>query len=156
MSEEVRSREPRAPDAARCAGTLAPSSASRGERQRFPKFFSLDFDFRLLLPLTTVTKMAKKTRDDVPNPNSVSNRDILQRLNFLYQASALLSMVDMPPQPMAPPIPATLKGKERKEEKRRRNRERHSITPADLSRTYVRSMRAIGQKTNMRMCVIYS
>ena len=98
--------------------------------------------------------MAKKTKEDVPNPNSVSNRDILQRLNFLYQASALLSTVDVPPQPATLPIPATLKGKERKEEKRRRNRERHSIAPADLSRTYVRSMRAIGQKTNVRMCVI--
>lgn len=35
--------------------------------------------------------MAKKNKDEVPNPNSVANRDILQRLNFLYQASAYLS-----------------------------------------------------------------
>ena len=35
--------------------------------------------------------MAKKNKDEAPNPNSVANRDILQRLNFLYQASAYLS-----------------------------------------------------------------
>jgi ribonuclease P protein subunit RPR2 len=100
--------------------------------------------------------MAKKTKDDVPNPNSVSNRDILQRLNFLYQASALLGTIDTPPREMAAPVPASLKGKERRQEMRKRNRERHSTAPADLSRTYVRSMKAIGQKTNMRLCVFYS
>ena len=30
--------------------------------------------------------MGKKLKNDVPNPSSVSNRDVIQRLNFLYQA----------------------------------------------------------------------
>ena len=98
--------------------------------------------------------MAKKSKDDAPNPNSVSNRDILQRLNFLYQASALLGTASTPPGPPArAPLPATLKGKERKREMKRRSKTRHATDPAELSRAYVRSMRMIGQKTNMRMCV---
>ena len=105
-------------------------------------------------PAYTFWNMAKKTKDDVPNPNSVSNRDILQRFNFLYQASALLGMLETPPKAMEQPIPATLTGKARREEKRRRNRDRHSTAPIDLSRTYVRSMKAIGQKTNMRLYVV--
>ncbi|KAI0256061.1 hypothetical protein BJV78DRAFT_1168913 [Lactifluus subvellereus] len=37
--------------------------------------------------------MGKKNKDEAPNPNNVVNRDILQRLNFLYQASAYLESV---------------------------------------------------------------
>ncbi|KAA1471748.1 Rpr2-domain-containing protein [Dentipellis sp. KUC8613] len=46
--------------------------------------------------------MAKKTKDEVPNPNSVSNRDVLQRLNFLYQASAYLDSISTSPRPLPP------------------------------------------------------
>ncbi|KAH8979127.1 hypothetical protein EDB92DRAFT_1981313 [Lactarius akahatsu] len=37
--------------------------------------------------------MGKKNKDEAPNPNGVVNRDILQRLNFLYQASAYLESI---------------------------------------------------------------
>lgn len=97
--------------------------------------------------------MAKKSKDDVPNPNSVMNRDILQRLNFLYQASQLLGTQIIPPPLAQESVPNRLKGKGRKREMRRRFKERHSTACEDLSRTYVKSMKAIGQKTNMRMCV---
>ena len=97
--------------------------------------------------------MAKKAKDDVPNPHSVTNRDVLQRLNYLYQASRLLGTRAVPPPLSQPALPSELHGKERKAEARRRTRERHGTAPADLARTYVRNMRAIGQKTNMRMCV---
>ena len=95
--------------------------------------------------------MGKKNKDDVPNPNSVTNRDILQRMNYLYQASAYLGSVQGPPKEFQGRIPAELKGKERKDEMRRRNKARHSTAPVDLSRAYVKSMKAIGQKTTMRM-----
>ena len=77
--------------------------------------------------------MAKKSKDEVPNPNSVSNRDILQRLNFLYQASVLLGTAHVPPKPFREPIPETLKGKERKLEMRRRN----NVQPNAEPRGYV-------------------
>lgn len=95
--------------------------------------------------------MAKKQKDDIPNPNSVANRDILQRLSYLYQASQLLGTSSVPPPPVPGPIPAGLHGAERRLEARRRTRERHGTAPADLARAYVRDMRAIGMKTNMRM-----
>ena len=47
--------------------------------------------------------MAKKPKDDVPNPNNVANREILQRMNFLYQASVLLNHTNAhPPRPPKP------------------------------------------------------
>ena len=51
------------------------------------------------------------------------------------------------------PVPKSVQGQERKREMRRRFKERHSTACADLSRTYVKNMKVIGQKTNMRMCV---
>ncbi|VDC01319.1 unnamed protein product [Peniophora sp. CBMAI 1063] len=40
--------------------------------------------------------MAKKSRaDEPPNPSSVANRDMLQRMNFLYQASAFLQTASL-------------------------------------------------------------
>ncbi|EKM54637.1 uncharacterized protein PHACADRAFT_123918 [Phanerochaete carnosa HHB-10118-sp] len=95
--------------------------------------------------------MAKKSKDDVPNPNSITNRDILQRLNFLYQASQLLGTQSVPPSVAQGPVPDSLRGRERKREMQRRFKERHSTAYADLSRTYVKNMKAIGRKTNMRM-----
>ena len=95
--------------------------------------------------------MAKKSKDEFPNPHSVSNRDVLQRLNFLYQASALLGTVQVPPKKFQEPIPNDVTGRARKEEMRKRNKMRHSTACADLSRTYIKTMKAIGQKTNMRL-----
>ncbi len=37
--------------------------------------------------------MAKKPKDETPNANSVPNKDIIQRLNFLYQAGVYLNGV---------------------------------------------------------------
>ncbi|KAK0188263.1 Rpr2-domain-containing protein [Armillaria mellea] len=72
--------------------------------------------------------MAKKAKDEAPNANSVPNKDILQRLNFLYQASVYLNGVASP----SPP---------------RRKR----VTAGDLSRSYVSSMKIVGQKTVVKM-----
>jgi RNase P subunit RPR2 len=37
--------------------------------------------------------MAKKTKNDAPNPNRVANREVMQRLNYLYQASVYLNSI---------------------------------------------------------------
>ena len=96
--------------------------------------------------------MAKKGKDDVPNPNSVANRDILQRLNFLYQASQVLSNMGA-----AEPSGVMQAGREKvalmgkASLKKEKNRRRHPTTVADLSRTYLQTMKTIGTKTNVRM-----
>ncbi|KAG7443158.1 Rpr2-domain-containing protein [Guyanagaster necrorhizus] len=75
--------------------------------------------------------MAKKLKVEVANPNNVPNKDIIQRLNFLYQASVYLNGVTS----QAPP--------RRKKQKR--------VTTCDLSRNYVSSMKTVGQKTTVKM-----
>ncbi|KAG0142821.1 hypothetical protein CROQUDRAFT_216589 [Cronartium quercuum f. sp. fusiforme G11] len=40
--------------------------------------------------------MVKKTTNSTPNPNSVPNKDVLQRLNFLHQASHYLATFTTP------------------------------------------------------------
>ncbi|KAH9993979.1 hypothetical protein BJV77DRAFT_996287 [Russula vinacea] len=37
--------------------------------------------------------MGKKNKGALPNPSNIANRDILQRLNFLYQASVYLESI---------------------------------------------------------------
>ncbi|OJT15422.1 hypothetical protein TRAPUB_8010 [Trametes pubescens] len=93
--------------------------------------------------------MAKKNKDNEPvaNLHSVANRDIIQRINFLYQASAYLNSVsqalpssaeNVQPQQPAPAV----KGKYKKKQK-----VRHPRNTAELSRSYIGSMRTVGQKT---------
>ena len=98
--------------------------------------------------------MAKKQHSTAPpNPHNIPNRDIMQRLNFLYQASAYLSSLSTTNGSVAPktePEPQTItssnpKGKEGQTE------EVPLVTPAYLSRAYISSMRAIGQKTVLKL-----
>ncbi|KAK0485300.1 RNAse P Rpr2/Rpp21/SNM1 subunit domain-containing protein, partial [Armillaria luteobubalina] len=72
--------------------------------------------------------MAKKPKDETPNVNSVPNKDIIQRLNFLYQASVYLNGVTS-----------------QSPSRRRR------VSTSDLSRSYVSSMKVVGQKTVVKM-----
>ncbi|KAL4074224.1 RNAse P Rpr2/Rpp21/SNM1 subunit domain-containing protein [Scleroderma yunnanense] len=74
-----------------------------------------------------------KNKDQVPNPNNVANRDIIQRLNFLYQASVLLNT-----------IPSS------RSQSLQRNRNKH-VTPSELSRSYIDTMKTVGQKTNVKI-----
>ena len=74
--------------------------------------------------------MAKKS-NDVPNPNSVINRDVIQRLNFLYQASVYLSSCNPPNSP-------------------------NLLSTRDLAKDYISTMRAVGQKTTVRMYALSS
>ncbi|KAJ3539982.1 hypothetical protein NM688_g6291 [Phlebia brevispora] len=83
--------------------------------------------------------MAKKNKDEVPNPNSVANRDILQRMNFLYQASQLLGSMGQAEDKQRPIPKHVLRDAQKKKALRRKqNKLRHPTTIADLSRSYVR------------------
>ncbi|EMD37650.1 hypothetical protein CERSUDRAFT_123546 [Gelatoporia subvermispora B] len=109
--------------------------------------------------------MGKKNKDQVPavNLNSVTNRDILQRMNFLYQASAYLNSISpsREPQPSQSQdtstytpgsVPSSQVGQpagKRKQPKKLRIR--HPTTTHELARSYVDSMRSIGQKTTVKM-----
>ncbi|KAI0089286.1 RNAse P Rpr2/Rpp21/SNM1 subunit domain-containing protein [Irpex rosettiformis] len=100
----------------------------------------------------------KKSQDNVPNPNNVQNRDIMQRLNFLYQASVFLGTSTQPvPHHHPRPEPTNSEPEVIKIVSRRQRRkqemleQRNPSTAIDLSRTYVRSMKVIGKKTTVRM-----
>jgi ribonuclease P protein subunit RPR2 len=92
-----------------------------------------------------------KDKDEVPNPNSAANRDIIQRLNFLYQASVYLNSVGAPaPSTSGGPCVAS----DAKQEKGKRKRSRRSVVSTmDLSRSYIKSMKVVGQKTTVKMYV---
>ena len=118
--------------------------------------------------------MGKKNRNQAPNPNGVVNRDILQRLNFLYQASAYLNSIScqsdvvrpkacvdpsidttQKAQTDAPDLatssPPTAEPPEAQSTRRERRRKRRVIRAADIGQGYVRAMRLIGQKTTVKM-----
>lgn len=91
--------------------------------------------------------MAKKPRDEVPNPNSVSNRDIIQRLNFLYQASVYLNSID------GGKIKANDGDADAATARKNTNKRKRVVSTSDLSRSYIKSMKIVGQKTTVKMCV---
>lgn len=123
--------------------------------------------------------MGKKNKGDLPNPSNITNRDILQRLNFLYQASVYLDSisrerggsgsVDSEAGPSSasdsgpsmgmtavgeatPTLPST--GSLSKATRRKRDRDQRKarvIRASDIGQGYVRAMRLIGQKTTVKM-----
>ncbi|EIW82870.1 Rpr2-domain-containing protein [Coniophora puteana RWD-64-598 SS2] len=117
--------------------------------------------------------MGKKNQDDASSLKGVQNRDILQRLNFLYQASVFLNNISAagPSSPQAPdetdtthdgaeghvppvqdqdvpsssPKPRPARRRQRKDSKRK------VMSTSELSRSYVDAMKVIGQKTIVKM-----
>ncbi|KAF8187514.1 RNAse P Rpr2/Rpp21/SNM1 subunit domain-containing protein [Pholiota molesta] len=120
--------------------------------------------------------MAKKQNEATPNVNATANRDIVQRLNFLYQASVYLQSI-APPAPPAPMETTTRKGKAKQTENdkedesmgmvvaqeassssstaRQGKKNKHKIgrkkTTGDLARSYIQCMRVVGQKTTVKI-----
>ena len=92
-------------------------------------------------------KNKEKSSDEAPNPNNVSNRDIIQRLNFLYQASAYLNSVSQSPEALS------FKEGGHEATKITRKRRRFVVITSDLSRSYVKMMKVVGQRTTVKMCV---
>ncbi|KAJ7902175.1 RNAse P Rpr2/Rpp21/SNM1 subunit domain-containing protein [Mycena olivaceomarginata] len=82
--------------------------------------------------------MAKKNKDETPNANSIVNRDIMQRLNFMYQASVYLSGVL--------PVPQEITVAPQKRTKKSRKMNVH-----DLSKSYINSMKTVASKTMVKM-----
>ncbi|KAF9467423.1 RNAse P Rpr2/Rpp21/SNM1 subunit domain-containing protein [Collybia nuda] len=97
--------------------------------------------------------MAKRGKDEAPNPNRVTNRDIIQRLNFLYQASVYLSSIPNQVQPITSKL---YSGKEKKKPTVRKDGKKklkptRRVTASDLSKTYLSTMKAVGQKTTVKI-----
>jgi hypothetical protein len=75
-------------------------STPMANKNRNSFFGARDFKFSsspqlrpFVIETRAVVQMGKKNKDEVPKPNNVVNRDILQRLNFLYQASVYLESI---------------------------------------------------------------
>ncbi|KAF8135830.1 Rpr2-domain-containing protein [Boletus edulis] len=116
-------------------------------------------------------KNKDKNKDEIPNPTSVANRDILQRLNFLYQASVLLHGLappssthddddddDDPPRSSATLNDTdTVTGTEQdgrsrpKKSASKRKKRRRVVSFEELSRSYIETMKSVGQKTMVKM-----
>ncbi|KAI0311770.1 RNAse P Rpr2/Rpp21/SNM1 subunit domain-containing protein [Amylostereum chailletii] len=111
--------------------------------------------------------MAKKDKTvTVPNPHNIQNRDVLQRLNFLYQASVYLQSISPstvgdslptgPSNSVSASHPAVKKKKHskflhiQKEEKLPRRRTR-IVSTNDVARGYVRTMKQVAQKATVKM-----
>jgi ribonuclease P protein subunit RPR2 len=103
-----------------------------------------------------------KDKDEMPNPTSVTNRDILQRLNFLYQASVLLNGLAPPrtipddddPTPNDRGTGAQEGDPPSRPKKSPPKKRRRVVGFEELSRSYVETMKSVGQKTNVKMCVL--
>ncbi|KAG1777481.1 Rpr2-domain-containing protein [Suillus placidus] len=91
--------------------------------------------------------MGKQNKDDIPNPSRVGNRDIIQRLNFLYQASVLLNGMTAGPSSQVPFSTCEINDTQNPPKKRKKR----VVSTADLSRSYVDTMKVVGQKTNVKI-----
>ncbi|KAG2031575.1 RNAse P Rpr2/Rpp21/SNM1 subunit domain-containing protein [Suillus americanus] len=88
--------------------------------------------------------MGKQSKDDIPNPSRVGNRDIIQRLNFLYQASVLLNGMTVGPSSFSTCETDNTQDPPKKRQKR-------VVSTVDLSRSYIDTMKVVGQKTNVKI-----
>ena len=116
--------------------------------------------------------MGKKQKEETPNINATPNRDIIQRLNFLYQASAYLQSIDSEPSASIPisnhPSSSRSISKSKAKEietadtskhtttqeaggKKKKKKHKRKQTTGDLARNYVQCMRIVGQKTTVKM-----
>jgi len=103
---------------------------------------------------TYIHSMGKnlKQREETPNINTTANKDIIQRLNFLYQASVYLQSLDVG----LPRETPALNESAHKRKYPRTKRKTRKRTTGDLSREYIQCMRQVAQKTTVKMCVKYS
>lgn len=99
-----------------------------------------------------------KKKETVPKPSQITNKDVLQRMNFLFQASMLMQSFDS----YRPQVyesqgiaQADISNKKDQNEKilngHSPKRTRH---PADISRFMVSSLRTISRKTVVPMLVL--
>ncbi|KIJ39862.1 hypothetical protein M422DRAFT_174598 [Sphaerobolus stellatus SS14] len=82
-----------------------------------------------------------RPKNEAPRPNSVTNREIYQRMNFLYQASSYLKSIEA----------VTASNNEVDGHEPTQKQKRRRIAVGDLGSSYVRSMRAVGNKSVTKM-----
>jgi len=85
--------------------------------------------------------MGKKQKEETPNINATPNRDIIQRLNFLYQASVYLQSIS----------PSSSGSKAKHTQDLKKHISRRKRTTGDLARSYAQCMRVVGQKTTVKI-----
>ncbi|OSD06973.1 Rpr2-domain-containing protein [Trametes coccinea BRFM310] len=99
--------------------------------------------------------MGKKNKDQEPTANlsSVANRDVIQRINFLYQASTYLNSISqtLPHNSVNDAFRQQTVKRKSSSQKKRKSAVRHPRDIGELSRSYVSTMRIVGQKTMVRM-----
>lgn len=108
--------------------------------------------------------MVKKQKEETPNVNSTANRDIVQRLNFLYQASVYLQSIAPPPSVTTTEHDeartlnsnmgegsSTVQSTTKRVKKRSKRRNVSKKGTSDLARSYVQCMHVVGQKTTVKM-----
>ncbi|KAM6490675.1 RNAse P Rpr2/Rpp21/SNM1 subunit domain containing protein [Amanita muscaria] len=95
--------------------------------------------------------MVKGNKDPIPNISSVQNREIIQRLNFLYQASVYLQNLSQTTlSPASTPVTHEHKHAKKGTQERKRHRQRIRTTD-ELSRAYIDTMLTVGKKTTVKM-----
>ena len=119
-----------------------------------------DYPIIGLPSFTTISTMGKKQKEETPNINATPNRDIIQRLNFLYQASVYLQSLEPSASSNHPSSSGKGKAKEiqitdtsnhtRKAGGRKKKHKRKQ-TIGDIARNYVQCMCIVGQKTTVKM-----
>ncbi|KIL62399.1 hypothetical protein M378DRAFT_81285 [Amanita muscaria Koide BX008] len=94
--------------------------------------------------------MVKGNKDPIPNISSVQNREIIQRLNFLYQASVYLQNLSQTT--LSPASTPKDEDKHARKGTQERKRHRQRIRTTDeLSRAYIDTMLTVGKKTTVKM-----
>ena len=107
--------------------------------------------------------MGKKQKEETPNINATPNRDIIQRLNFLYQASVYLQSLEPSASiPICNPPGSSRKSRSKsrgkakeiqitESSKGKKKKHKMKLTTGDLARNYVQCVRIVGQKTTVKM-----
>ncbi|TFK44177.1 RNAse P Rpr2/Rpp21/SNM1 subunit domain-containing protein [Crucibulum laeve] len=104
--------------------------------------------------------MVKKQKDDVPDVRSVANRDIIQRLNFLYQASVYLQSIPSVPstenssttlESTSPIMLGSSHASISQKPGKKKKRSPKKRTTNDLARSYIGTMKVVGQKTVVKI-----
>ncbi|KIK69088.1 hypothetical protein GYMLUDRAFT_214065 [Collybiopsis luxurians FD-317 M1] len=97
--------------------------------------------------------MGKKQKSDVPNPSSVSNQDVIQRLNFLYQASVYLnnihSTTTFSKSESTLSLPAN--NQDDSQSKTMNKRRKKIVKLNDLSRNYIETLKTVGTRTTVQL-----
>jgi ribonuclease P protein subunit RPR2 len=112
--------------------------------------------------------MGKKQKEEnSPNINAAANKDIIQRLSFLYQASVYLQSLDVSSlRGSGEEATKNLEGEtleldtrpkphadKKANRKNTRTRQVSRRRTGDLARDYIHCLRQVAKKTTVKMCV---